>query len=129
VGSGHGSSPGRAHRSRSTKKRPVLSAGPARALHLAAQALLSRPLLRPTREDVRAAVARMALLQIDTIHVVARSPHLVLFSRLGDYDPAWLDLSVTSEPSSQARRLSWWPSSVRDSPPTRRLCQIGRAHV
>ncbi|HEX9018338.1 MAG TPA: crosslink repair DNA glycosylase YcaQ family protein, partial [Anaerolineaceae bacterium] len=30
-------------------------------------------------------------LQIDTIHVVARSPYLVLFSRLGDYKPAWLD--------------------------------------
>ena len=33
----------------------------------------------------------MRLLQIDTIHVVARSPYLVLFSRLGDYKPQWLD--------------------------------------
>jgi len=33
----------------------------------------------------------MQLLQIDTIHVVARSPYLVLFSRLGDYEPAWLE--------------------------------------
>jgi hypothetical protein len=40
---------------------------------------------------VRAAVRRMAALQIDSIHVVARSPYLVLWSRLGDYDPAWLD--------------------------------------
>lgn len=38
-----------------------------------------------------AAIRRMAVLQIDTIHVVARSPYLVLFSRLGAYDPAWLD--------------------------------------
>ena len=30
-------------------------------------------------------------MQIDTIHVVARSPYLVLFSRLGAYEPAWLD--------------------------------------
>src|SRR5690349_16743073 len=36
----------------------------------------------------------MALLQIDTIHVVARSPYLVLFSRLGDYDARWLDASL-----------------------------------
>ncbi len=33
----------------------------------------------------------MGLLQIDTIHVVARSPYLVLWSRLGDYRPQWLD--------------------------------------
>ncbi len=33
----------------------------------------------------------MRLLQIDTIHVVARSPYLVLHSRLGDYPPNWLD--------------------------------------
>ncbi|MEO8804122.1 MAG: crosslink repair DNA glycosylase YcaQ family protein [Rudaea sp.] len=33
----------------------------------------------------------MRLLQIDTIHVVARSPYLVLFARLGSYDPRWLD--------------------------------------
>ena len=37
------------------------------------------------------AIQRMAQLQIDTIHVVARSPYLVLFSRLGAYDPRWLD--------------------------------------
>jgi uncharacterized protein YcaQ len=33
----------------------------------------------------------MGALQIDTIHVVARSPYLVLWSRLGDYRPEWLD--------------------------------------
>ena len=33
----------------------------------------------------------MGVLQIDTIHVVARSPYLVLWSRLGNYDPVWLD--------------------------------------
>jgi uncharacterized protein YcaQ len=32
-------------------------------------------------------ISRMSLLQIDTINVVARSPYLVLFSRLGDYPP------------------------------------------
>jgi uncharacterized protein YcaQ len=32
----------------------------------------------------------MGVLQIDTISVVARSPYLVLWSRLGDYDPDWL---------------------------------------
>jgi uncharacterized protein YcaQ len=33
----------------------------------------------------------MSLLQIDTINVVARSPYLVLFSRLGSYPQHWLD--------------------------------------
>jgi uncharacterized protein YcaQ len=33
----------------------------------------------------------MRLLQIDTINVVARSPYLVLFSRLGPYETRWLD--------------------------------------
>jgi len=46
---------------------------------------------RATKADVLATIRRMALLQIDTIHVVARSPYLVLWSRLGQYDPAWLD--------------------------------------
>lgn len=36
-------------------------------------------------------IERMRLLQIDTIHVVARSPYLVLHARLGRYPMAWLD--------------------------------------
>ena len=41
--------------------------------------------------DVLSAIRRMGALQIDTISVVARSPYFVLFSRLGEYDPKWLD--------------------------------------
>jgi uncharacterized protein YcaQ len=53
--------------------------------------LLVAPAKVATRADVLAAIRRMQLLQIDTIHVVARSPYLVLFSRLQDYRPQWLD--------------------------------------
>ena len=63
----------------------------ARNLHLAAQGLLTAPPKKPTRKQLLAAIARMALLQIDTIHVVARSPYLVLHARLGDYPAHWLD--------------------------------------
>jgi uncharacterized protein YcaQ len=77
--------------------RPLaLSTAHARALHLAAQGLLAPPRRRATKDDVRLAVRRMALLQIDTIHVVARSPYLVLFSRLGPYEPRWLDELLAS---------------------------------
>jgi uncharacterized protein YcaQ len=73
----------------------VLTIGAARALHLAAQGMVQTRLQtrrgRATKDDVLAAIRRMGVLQIDTISVVARSPYLVLWSRLGDYDPCWLD--------------------------------------
>lgn len=50
-----------------------------------------RPKGKAGKADVLAAIRRMALLQIDTISVVARSPYFVLWSRLGNYEPAWLD--------------------------------------
>jgi uncharacterized protein YcaQ len=71
--------------------RLTLTAGQARTLHLAAQGLAVPPPRRARRRDLRACVARMALLQLDTIQVVARSHHLVLYARLGDYRPEWLD--------------------------------------
>jgi uncharacterized protein YcaQ len=68
-----------------------LSQAQARAVHLAAQGILDPPDLAATKADVLAAIRRMHLLQIDTIHIVARSPYLVLWSRLGSYEPHWLD--------------------------------------
>ena len=58
---------------------------------LAAQDLINPPDRLAGKADVRQAIHRMGLLQIDTIHVVARSPYLVLWSRLGDYQPEWLE--------------------------------------
>ncbi len=68
-----------------------LSTRAARNLALAAQGLDRRPRRRARKDDVLAAIRRMSALQIDTIHVVARSPYLVLWSRLGPYQPRWLD--------------------------------------
>jgi uncharacterized protein YcaQ len=58
---------------------------------VAALGLDRRPRRRARKADVLGAIRRMGALQIDTISVVARSPYFVLFSRLGDYEPAWLD--------------------------------------
>lgn len=68
-----------------------LSHKAARALMVAAQGLDRRPTKKATKRDVLDVIRRMGALQIDTIHVVARSPYLVLWSRLGAYDPVWLE--------------------------------------
>ena len=73
-----------------------LSLQQARHLQLAAQGLLNPPDRAATRLSLRKCIERMHLLQIDTIHVVARSPYLVLFSRLGNYPPQWLDEALAS---------------------------------
>ncbi len=80
-----------------------LSRQQARNIQLAAQGLL-RPVKRRARfQDISACISRMSLLQIDTINVVARSPYLVLFSRLGDYPPVWLDESL-----AQGEIFEYW---------------------
>lgn len=63
----------------------------ARLVMLKAQNLLTPMEQKPTREDVLKTIRGMGALQIDTISVVARSPYFSLWSRLGNYDPAWLD--------------------------------------
>jgi uncharacterized protein YcaQ len=83
-----------------------LSQSAARALMLAAQGLDRRAStsgMPPTKDDVLATIRRMGTLQIDTIHVVARSPYLVLWSRLGEYKPQWLD-----ELLAEGRLFEYW---------------------
>ncbi|MET0858973.1 MAG: crosslink repair DNA glycosylase YcaQ family protein [Telluria sp.] len=81
----------------------TLTPAAARALHLAAQGMLQPRRARAVKEDVMAAIGAMGVLQIDTISVVARSPYLVLWSRLGDYDPAWLDQHL-----AEGRLFEYW---------------------
>src|SRR5215207_7270248 len=63
----------------------------ARTTLLAAQGLVSPSERSAKKEAVLEAIRRMGVLQIDSISVVARSPYLVLWSRIGAYDPVWLD--------------------------------------
>ncbi|HEX6123037.1 MAG TPA: crosslink repair DNA glycosylase YcaQ family protein, partial [Ktedonobacterales bacterium] len=63
----------------------------ARGVMLAAQGLLDPPAAAPTLDDLRAMIQRLGVVQVDTINVVRRSQYLVLWSRLGPYEDAWLD--------------------------------------
>ncbi len=80
-----------------------LSLRAARHLHLAALGLLRKPRRRASPADITATVASISLLQIDTIHVVARSPYLVLFSRLGAFPQRWLD-----EALARGELIEYW---------------------
>lgn len=80
-----------------------LSLTAARHLHLAAQGLLKKPRRRAHSDDILSTIQRMSLLQIDTINVVARSPYLVLFSRLGRYPAHWLDDAL-----SRGELMEYW---------------------
>jgi len=80
-----------------------LSPSQARLLQLAAQGLLQPVRRHARRDDVVAAIERMRMLQIDSIHVIARSPYMVLHARLGDYRAEWLE-----EALEQGRLAECW---------------------
>ena len=44
-----------------------------------------------SKSDLLQVIKQMGILQIDTIHIVARSHYLVLWSRVGNYPQNWLD--------------------------------------
>ena len=71
-----------------------LSMDEARGVVLAAQGLLQAPPPGPSMHDVRGAIERLGAVQIDTISVVEHSRYIVLWSRLGAYDPGLLDYVV-----------------------------------
>lgn len=71
----------------------TLSQVAVRGLMVAALGLQQRPPSRApaTKADLLQMIQRLHGVQIDTIHVVARSPYLVLWSRLSAYPQRWLD--------------------------------------
>jgi uncharacterized protein YcaQ len=60
-------------------------------MQLSSLGLLTSPPSEPSISNVFQTIQQIGVLQIDTISVVNRSPYLVLWSRLGNYDPTWLE--------------------------------------
>ncbi len=75
----------------SSSARADISLGEARALAVAAQCLAAVPVAPVDSMAVLRTIDRLGVLQVDTISVVERSQYLVLWSRLGSYDPGLLD--------------------------------------
>ena len=59
-----------------------------------------------TPQHIYDLVERLGMVQIDTLHRVARSQYLVLWSRLGNYEPLDFDRQVYTEP--QRRLFEGW---------------------
>lgn len=92
---------------------------------LASMGLLAPPQHPATKDNLLAAIRQMGVLQLDTIHVVARSPYFVLWSHLGAYQPAWLD-----ELLSEGQLFEYWSHAAclipsEDFPLYRRIMLTG----
>ena len=74
-----------------------------------------------SKASVAATIRHLGLLQIDTINIVARAPYFMLFSRLGSYDPAWLEESLAEKTLFEywAHAASFLP--IEDYPYHRRM--------
>ncbi|NLT29261.1 MAG: winged helix-turn-helix domain-containing protein, partial [Propionibacterium sp.] len=84
----------------------TLSNGRARRIALTAQGLaVARPTGAVTMRQVQRIIDRLALLQIDSINVVARAHYLPMFSRLGEYDRGLLDRAAHRRPR---RLFEYW---------------------
>jgi hypothetical protein len=89
------SSPARDTLSPRTCRPLSLSLSEARRVALCAQGFdRARPSRAVGLADVRKVVAKLGHLQFDSVNVVARAHHQVLFSRLGAFDTALLDALV-----------------------------------
>jgi len=70
---------------------PTISFQQARNLMLTTLGLAKPPRRRAEKADVLETIRQIKALQIDTISVVARAHLHILWSRLGSYNPAWVE--------------------------------------
>ncbi len=81
-----------------------LSLSTARRIALHRQGLDGSWSLSPGKEGVAQAIERLGYVQIDTIHVVERAHHHVLWSRCPDYHPRMLHELLAED----RRVFEWW---------------------
>ena len=84
-----------------------VSAAEARRLALEAQGFGSSPRGRVTTEHLTNMIARLGVLQLDSVNVFERSHYLPMFSRLGTYDTALLD-HMLLDPHVPATHVEYW---------------------
>jgi uncharacterized protein YcaQ len=85
----------------------TVSASEARRIALVAQGFDSSPRGRVTTEHLTDAIARLGVLQLDSVNVFERSHYLPMFSRLGTYDTALLD-HMLLDPHVPATHVEYW---------------------
>lgn len=83
-----------------------LSAVRALALHAQGLSVRSDPKQSSTLDEVYSIIEQIGHLQIDTLQMVRRSQNIVLWSRLGHYDPADLDRLLFDD--SERRLFEYW---------------------
>ena len=89
---------------------PRLTAAAARRIALAAQGFgRRRPATPPGTRQIRELVARLGVLQLDSVNVFSRAHYMPVFSRLGPYDRALLDRMAAHDTTRPVRRLvEYW---------------------
>jgi uncharacterized protein YcaQ len=85
----------------------TVSAAEARRLALVAQGFGCAPRGRVTADHLTDTIARLGVLQLDSVNVFERSHYLPLFSRLGTYDTALLD-HMLLDPHVPATHIEYW---------------------
>ncbi|HWT00769.1 MAG TPA: crosslink repair DNA glycosylase YcaQ family protein [Pyrinomonadaceae bacterium] len=78
---------------------PIITADAARRLLMGAQGLLDDPARAASVPVLRKLIERMGFVQLDSINVVERAPHLTLGSRLDDYSRAHFSALLEKERS------------------------------
>jgi uncharacterized protein YcaQ len=92
----------------------TLTPGEARRLALGAQGFgRALPETLPGTRRIKAEIARMGVLQIDSVNVFSRSHYMPIFSRLGVYDTELLDRQVLAPVARRNVRGSQAPAARR----------------